>query len=728
MLNERGQVKVLDFGLAKIARPTEQPVASDISTMAKTAPGVVMGTVPYMSPEQALGREVDHRSDLFSLGVALYEMATGRLPFAGASPSEILDRILHAQPEAMARFNYDVPAELERIVRKCLEKEREARYQSAKELEVDLRRLRRDLDSARAVVASISPTAARLPKRSLWAAALLAAVVILVAGLWVWSRMEPPPPKILRSTQITRDGRGKASLVTDGPRLYFSHQVGIDQGILAQVSSAGGEPSVIPAPFANAFILDISPSRSELLVRNPARTNELESPIWVLPVLSSSPRRLGDVLAHSAAWSPDGGQIVYANGSELYLVRSDGNESRKLVTLAARPNRLSWAPDGRWLRFDMADPKTRVLSLWEVAADGTNLHPLLPGWNHPAYFGKWAPDGRYFVFLSNSNIWALREKTGFFQTARPEPVQLTFGPMDFCCPVPSLDGRKLFAVGEQRRGEVVRYDAKARQFVSYLSGMSAELLSFSKDGKWIAYVTYPEGHLWRSKVDGSERLQLSFSPMQAHQPRWSPDGKKLAFPARVLGGQWLIYVVSAEGGPLKPLAPEGIVYPEQMDPEWAPDGVTLVFGARRFGATDAAIYSIDLRTRQVSRLPGSEEKFSPRWAPNGRSIAAVSRDIRKLLLYDMPSQRWTEIGDLNPLYPQWSHDGKYIYFSTIGQGDPALFRLRIQDRKVEQWASLKGIRRTGSYGWWMGLTPDDSPLILRNIGSEDIYALEMEVP
>jgi hypothetical protein len=94
----------------------------------------------------------------------------------------------------------------------------------------------------------------------------------------------------------------------------------------------------------------------------------------------------------------------------------------------------------------------------------------------------------------------------------------------------------------------------------------------------------------------------------------------------------------------------------------------------------------------------------------------------------MPSQRWTEIGDLNPLYPQWSHDGKYIYFSTIGQGDPALFRLRIQDRKVEQWASLKGIRRTGSYGWWMGLTPDDSPLILRNIGSEDIYALEMEVP
>ena len=145
MLTPRGQVKVLDFGLAKIARP--QRIDSNISTLAKTQSGVVMGTVPYMSPEQALGRDIDHRSDLFSLGAVLYEMATGRLPFAGANLSETMDLILHAQPEAMARFNYDVPAELERIVRKCLEKERERRYQSARELLVDLKNLQRDSHS-----------------------------------------------------------------------------------------------------------------------------------------------------------------------------------------------------------------------------------------------------------------------------------------------------------------------------------------------------------------------------------------------------------------------------------------------------------------------------------------------------------------------------------------------------------------------------------------------------
>jgi serine/threonine-protein kinase len=191
MLNERGQVKVLDFGLAKIARPTEQPVASDISTMAKTASGVVMGTVPYMSPEQALGREVDHRSDLFSLGAVLYEMVTGRMPFAGSSTSEILDRILHSQPEAMARFNYDVPAELERIVRKCLEKEPERRYQSARELLVDLKNHQRDSQSI-AMKATQVATPSRSRRRLLTA---LAVAMLALGGLALYLLLSRAQPK-----------------------------------------------------------------------------------------------------------------------------------------------------------------------------------------------------------------------------------------------------------------------------------------------------------------------------------------------------------------------------------------------------------------------------------------------------------------------------------------------------------------------------------------------------
>jgi serine/threonine-protein kinase len=180
MLTPRGQVKVLDFGLAKITR-AERPAASDITTDSGTAPGVVMGTVQYMSPEQALGREVDHRTDLFALGVVLYEMATGRLPFTGPTTSATLDQILHAEPEAMARFNSQAPAELERIVRKCLEKDRERRYQSARELLVDLRNLQRDSSAGASQKAAARP--AGVVRR--FALASLAAV-LMVAGVGLY--------------------------------------------------------------------------------------------------------------------------------------------------------------------------------------------------------------------------------------------------------------------------------------------------------------------------------------------------------------------------------------------------------------------------------------------------------------------------------------------------------------------------------------------------------------
>ena len=204
MLTSREQVKILDFGLAKVTRPEGQALGSDISTVVKTETGVVMGTVQYMSPEQVLGKEVDHRTDIFSLGVVLYEMATGRLPFTGTSSSETMDRVLHAQPEAIARFNYDVPAELDRIIRKCLEKDRERRYQSARDLLIDLKNLKRDSDSGKG--AEVLPRRERWEERltfrrphwrRVWAALL---PMLLVAGFFGWQRWNPaPPPGPLRA-------------------------------------------------------------------------------------------------------------------------------------------------------------------------------------------------------------------------------------------------------------------------------------------------------------------------------------------------------------------------------------------------------------------------------------------------------------------------------------------------------------------------------------------------
>src|SRR5262249_14335057 len=258
-------------------------------------------------------------------------------------------------------------------------------------------------------------------------------------------------------------------------------------------------------------------------------------PLWVLPVLGGSARRLGDVLANDGTWSPDGQKILYAAGRDLYLAKGDGTEPRKLVTAGGLPRHTRWSPDGTKLRFSIYNPETHLGSLWEVSAAGNNLHPLLPGWNNPPAecCGNWTPDGKYFVFQSDregmTNIWAIREQGGFFRKHSGEPVQLTGGPISVSAPVPSVDGKKLFVVGTQLRGELVRYDAKSGQFTPYLSGISAEHLSFSRDGQWLAYIAYPETTLWRSRVDGTSRLQLTFLPMRAILPHWSPDGKRIAF-------------------------------------------------------------------------------------------------------------------------------------------------------------------------------------------------------
>jgi Tol biopolymer transport system component len=362
--------------------------------------------------------------------------------------------------------------------------------------------------------------------------------------------------------------------------------------------------------------------------------------------------------------------------------------------------------------------------LWEIQANGSHPHPLLPEWSNPLQecCGSWTPDGKYFVFQSDhdgkTQIWAIPEKGGLSR-GRREPTELTTGPLSYSAPTLSVDGKKLFAFGSQPRGELARFNQKTQQFEPYLSGISADNVDFSRDGQWVAYASYPQGSLWRSKADGSERLQLTFPPMRASLPRWSPDQKQIVFSATLNGRQTKNYLVSANGG-----IPEALFPGErdEGDPNWSPDGTSLVFGAW------GTINILDLRTHKVSVVPGLEKLFSPHWSPDGRYIAAQSSDSQKLMLFDLKTQKWAELARITTAYPNWSRDGKYVYFHSFGS-DIAIYRVRISDHKLEKVVSLKEMRVTiGDFGTWCGLAPDDSPLVLRDVGSQEIYAFDLQLP
>jgi Tol biopolymer transport system component len=556
------------------------------------------------------------------------------------------------------------------------------------------------------------------------AGSILALLSIL--GVVVTGRL--PPPQVLDTVQITNDGRQKGVMVTDGPRIYFV-EVSAGGTVLAQVAASGGETVVIPTPVEIPTILDISPARSELLISGQQFLGE--SPLTILPIPAGSPRRLGDVIGHDGTWSPDGRTILYASGSDLYLTKNDGTESRKLVTTPGIPRSPRWSPDGRKLRFTVLDTKTNSASIWEVSADGANLHPLLPGWNNPSAecCGSWTPDGKYYVLLAYRNrrfdIWAIREKGDFFRKPNRQPIQLSSGPMNVFTPVPSVDGKKLFFVGKVPRAELMRYDSKSRQFVPYLSGISAMGVDFSRDGKWVAYCSYPDGTLWRSRIDGTDRLRLTYPPMVVVQASWAPDGKRIAIHAIEPGRPSKTYIVSVDGG----IAQQAIPGEQnEGDPTWSPDGNSLAFGGLPGSPPQSlAIHVFDFRSHEVRTLPGSEGLFAPSWSPDGRYILGQPTDEQKLFIFDVRNQKWTKLVDLPAGWYTWSQDGRFVYFNVWSTSEPAIYRVRVADRKVDLVVSLKDRRALGP-STFLGLAPDGSPLLPFDVGVQEIYALNVNLP
>jgi DNA-binding winged helix-turn-helix (wHTH) protein/Tol biopolymer transport system component len=559
---------------------------------------------------------------------------------------------------------------------------------------------------------------------------LMLGVLSVGFGLRHWSTV-PSPTRVLDFAQLTSDGQEKRGrLLSDGSRIYFSEILPVGR-ILVQVSAKGGETTTIPTTVSNPRPADLSPDGTELLILSGEISKEEEihmGTLWILPVAGGSARPVGNVLATDAVWGERAETIFYCNGDDLYVVNRDGSNRRKFLTVSGYVESLRWSPDRKLLRFTMT---TRAMvttgSIWEVSANGAGLHEVVHGPpGSAACCGAWMAGSDDFLFqwtrAGRTDLWELPGNRGVL---RPPQTRLTAGPMNISEPSGSGVPNQAFVIGGIPRAELVKYVTQTGELVPYLSGISAEGVEASRDGQWLAYTLFPEGTLWRSNVTGSERVQLTFPPMRAFLPRWSPDGKQIAFIGTTTGDHWTTYVMPAQGGVSRQLIPGNDA---TADATWMPDNRSIVFGPWN-GGQSRGIKVLDLNTNQVGPLPGASEMWSPRTSPDGRYIAALSQKDSKMMLFDMRTQKWEELSADYSGYPSWSRDSKFLYFQdwNHGTGYPSrVVRIRIRDRRLESVVDLKSLDRLsiGTFMSWSGLAPDDSVLLCRNNGTQELYAVK----
>lgn len=365
----------------------------------------------------------------------------------------------------------------------------------------------------------------RIPPRRIdspWIVLAVAASALAIAFLSVLYRLVAPhdtivPLRISQYFQITHDGREKYLAGTDGSRLYFTQR---SPQLAAQVAVSGGVVVPVSVPIPRSWLGSVSPDGSTILIIAEAGGMTSADSMWSLGLLGSPLRHLADAVA--STWSPDGETVAYATREgDICLIQSDGTRIRKLASVGGYVNSISWSPDGSAIRF------SKNGRLWQIASNGADLHQLLIEWRNSSSVseGRFGPDGRFFC-VAEGQIWVLDERYRLLANTLVQPVPLTSGPTHWEGATPSKDAKRIFAVGTTRRGELVRFDLESARFMPFLAGISAEFVSFSRDGKSVAYVSYPEGILWRANRDGSGALQLTHPPVYPKLIRWSRTERK----------------------------------------------------------------------------------------------------------------------------------------------------------------------------------------------------------
>ncbi|MES1243808.1 MAG: protein kinase [Acidobacteriota bacterium] len=737
MVTGDGVVKILDFGIAKLA-----------GEAGLTRTGASVGTPAYMAPEQIHGREVDGRTDLWALGVVLYEMLAGRRPFAGDHEAMLRQSILGDDPEPLTRLRPEVPAELDRVVRRLIAREPDARYPGADELVADLRPL-----------AGLSTTS--MPTTSVPVVPISRrALPLWVAGVLVFAALAALGGYLLRSRE--GGGRGAAVQATftrlteqDGSETFPS--LSPDGHYFVYVKAVGGQTDVFLQRVGGGNPIDLTPNTpwddtqpafSPDGQRIAFRSERDGGGIFLMGATGESVRRLADV-GYNPAWSPDGKEIAVATESvatspwirtsQSRLFRIDAETGARRPVLEADAVQPSWSPNGRRIAYWGAVPGVATRAVWTVAvSSGSGADPVRVtsdsalNWNP-----VWSPDGRYLYYVSDRggsmNLWRVRidEDSGRV-SGEPEPVT-TPAPWS-SLPSLSRDGRQIVYATVDNRSllEKVELDPLTLQPAGPPRPVTEESKAFrfadlSPDGTRIAFDTsVPQEDLFVMDAGGANLRRLTDDPAKDRIPRWSPDGSRILFYSN-RSGRFDLWAIRADGSGLEPLTRTS--GPPLINPMWSPDGRFVACGVGTRNQAALVDLSRPLADRAVRLLPPAGDAgaifTAGAWSPDGRWLvgridAADGTPLPGTWLYSLDDRRYEKLSEENG--PQaWLPDGRTIL--GIGYARNEIFAL---DRITRARRTVLGPAPNSLYTI-AEISPDRRTLyLLRTTNEGDIWLLHMD--